>query len=172
MKRITLVYLLIFGLLVIFSGWDNNVAVLAQGESAIVFKGAFELSQAVPSPAVTPASITGAGVFFFNSEDNILTFQVALTDLTSSVRALQFHNAPASEIGPPIQTICGEGPAGVIGTPLGSEVCKSGTNHVMQTQWTMTDGQVAELLDGRIYVNVHTEINFAPGEIRAQLNRM
>jgi len=160
----------VFGFVI---GLSSYQATFAQGQGAIVFAGTFNLAQAVPPPAVAlRENFTGAGVFFFNPEDNVLVFQVALTNLTSSIRALQFHNGPAGEVGPPIQTICGEGPAGVIGVPLVEGPCQPGTSHVMQQRWTLTAEQAAELLAGNIYVNVHTEANFTPGEIRAQLNRL
>lgn len=150
-----------------------SIGTASANDAALIFVGTFELAQAVPAPAVAPAdTIAGSGVFYFNPEDNSLAFQVALTDLTSSVRALQFHNGAAGEVGPPIQTICGEGPAGVIGTPLVEGPCRPGTDHVMQQRWTLTDAQADELLAGNLYVNVHTENNFAPGEIRAQLNQL
>ncbi len=149
-----------------------NFNTVSADDSALVFVGSFELTQAVPAPVVSPPeTISGSGVFYFNPEDNSLVFQLALTDLSSSIRALQFHNGVAGELGPPIQTICGQGPAGVIATPLVDGPCKSGTNHVMQQRWTMTDAQVDELLAGNLYVNVHTEDNFAPGEFRAQITR-
>ncbi len=170
MKK-SILYLLSMLLLVSMFSVFNFSTVSAE-DAALIFAGTFELAQAVPAPAVAlPDSISGSGLFYFNPEDNLLAFQVVLTDLSSSVRALQFHNGAIGEIGPPIQTICGEGPAGVIGTPLVDGPWRAGTDHVMQQRWTMTDAQVEELLAGNIYVNVHTETNFAPGEFRAQLNR-
>lgn len=149
-----------FGLL---DGDSNNPA---------IFSATFELAQAVPTPAVEPQGTTGAGVFSFDPETRILTFQISLINLTSSIRALQFHIGAAGEAGAPIQTICGEGPAGVIGTPLVDGPCREGVNHTMQQSWQLTADQAAELFAERIYVNVHTETNFAPGEIRGQLRRL
>jgi len=154
--------------LLLVGGWSSNLTAFGHG-SPQVFEARFEVSQAVPAPAVSPDGVVGTGVFFFRADDDTLVFQVALTGLTSSIRAIQFHNGPAGEVGNPIQTICGEGPAGVIGTPLVDGPCKAGTSHVMQARWSMTDDQVAELLAGNFYVNIHTETNFAPGEIRAQV---
>ncbi len=147
-----------------------NSTLNAYGQSTPqVFRATFEISQAVPAPATAPDNVIGEGVFFFNPDEKTLTFQVSLTGLTSSIRALQFHNAAAGEAGDPLQTICGEGPAGVIGTPLVDGPCRPGTSHVMQQKWDLTDHHIQELLAGRLYVNVHTETNFAPGEIRAQI---
>ena len=163
---------LLLGVIFTFSGSGLHLEVSAQeSQVATVFTATFEAAQAVPPPTVPLNEDTiGAGVFSFNPETSTLTFQVSLVNLTSSVRALQFHNADTGEAGAPIQTICGEGPAGVVGTPLVEGPCKEGTNHTMQQSWTMTADQVSELFAGRLYVNVHTESNFAPGEIRGQVN--
>lgn len=154
--------------LLLVAGFKSSFNAFGQSNPQ-VFRATFEVSQAVPAPATAPDNAFGEGVFFFNPEDKTLVFQVALTGLTSSIRALQFHNAAAGEAGDPLQTICGEGPAGVIGTPLVDGPCKSGTSHVMQQRWELTDHHIQELFAGRLYVNVHTETNFAPGEIRAQI---
>lgn len=111
-------------------------------------------AQEVP-PVPTPA--TGFGAFTLSSAGDSLTFEITVQDLSSAIIAAHFHRAETGVNGPVVRNIAfsGNQAAGI---------------------WTSTDAQpltpflVAELLAGRIYVNVHTTMHPA-GEIRGQLGK-
>ncbi len=104
-------------------------------------------------PVSTPA--TGGGVFVLNTDGTALSYNVSVIGLSGPIAAAHFHNAAAGTNGPVVRTITFTGETA------------SGT-------WLNTDAQaltpalVAELLAGRIYVNVHTAAN-PGGEIRGQV---
>lgn len=110
--------------------------------------------QEVP-PVPTPA--TGFGAFTLSSAGDSLAFTITVQDLNSAIVAAHFHHAQAGVNGPVVRNIAFTG------------------NHAAGV-WTSADAQpltpflVAELLAGRIYVNVHTTMHPA-GEIRGQLGK-
>lgn len=103
-------------------------------------------SNEVPARAT---SATGMGWGTLDTSTNWFDFTVTFSGLTSTETAAHFH-APA---------LPGSNAGVIIPLPLGSPIHFAGT---------LTDLQEQQLLDGLIYVNVHTQM-FPGGEIRGQL---
>ena len=113
-----------------------------------------KLNGAQENPAVnTPAS--GGGMFVLNPDGTELTYNVSVTGLSGPIAAAHFHNAATGTNGPVVRAI-------------------TFTGEVASGVWKNSDAQaltpalVAELLAGKIYVNVHTAAN-PGGEIRGQV---
>lgn len=104
-------------------------------------------------PAVTTngtGSLTGS----YNKNSNLLTYTVSWEGLSGAATAMHFHGPAASGVAAGVALpITGFTP-GVSGSYSGSA--------------TINETQEAELLDGKWYVNVHTELN-GGGEIRGQV---
>ncbi|MDZ7308627.1 MAG: endolytic transglycosylase MltG, partial [candidate division KSB1 bacterium] len=122
--------------------------------TAINFTATLNGSQEVP-PVTTPAN--GSGSFTLNATGTELSFSVTVNNLSSAIAAAHFHNAPAGVNGPPVRTIT----ADFSGNTAGG-VWRNNDPE------PLTPALVAELLAGKIYVNVHTATN-PGGEVRGQL---
>ena len=118
----------------------------AQGFSAT-------LSGAAEVPAVATSG-SGTAVVVLNNTQTQFTYSVTYTGLSSGVTASHIHRAAVGVNG---GVIFGFAPP--LGTTSGS------FNGVVNP----TAAQVADLLAGLYYVNIHTT-NFPGGEIRGQLN--
>lgn len=94
------------------------------------------------SPAVGIATLT------VDTETLVGTYSLSFSGLTSAQTAVHFHTAAAGANGPV-----------AFGLPLGSPV--AGT-------WSLTAAQYASLVEGMIYINVHST-TFPGGEIRGQM---
>lgn len=108
------------------------------------------MSATLAPPEGIESDGTGTGEFTFTPGDNTLDYTITYAGLTGPAGAAHIHG-PAAE---------GES-AGVV-VPFADPASPiTGTA-------TLTDEQVAELMDGMYYVNVHTAAN-GGGEIRGQI---
>lgn len=102
---------------------------------------------------VPPAATDGNGTVnaTFNKETNVLTWRVAYSGVSGPVAAGHIH-----------------GPA-VAGANAGVLIPFTGSvASPFEGKATLTTAQVADLMAGRLYVNLHTA-KYPGGEIRAQL---
>ena len=111
-------------------------------------------NQEVP-PVRTMAS--GAGIFSLNADGSAVSFDLSVGGLSGAIAAAHFHNAPAGVNGGVVRTLTGDF-----------------TDNIASGVWTSADAEpltaalVAELIAGKLYVNVHTAAN-PSGEIRGQV---
>ncbi|MCG3157320.1 MAG: hypothetical protein DKINENOH_03952 [bacterium] len=135
--------------------WGGRSAledVTVEEQVPVDFLACLEGGQETP-PVITNAA--GGGMFTLNAAQDALTFTIRVSSLSGPITAAHFHNAAAGVAGPVVRNITFVG-------------------EVASGSWLSTDAQpltpalVAELLAGRIYVNVHTAAN-PGGEIRGQL---
>ncbi|MCZ6767352.1 MAG: CHRD domain-containing protein [bacterium] len=114
--------------------------------SDIVFEATLDgASNVPPIPAV---SATGEAVMVLNNAQTELSYTITFTVLSSKELAAHFHNGGPRQIGPILE-----------GLPLGSP--KGGI-------WEVTPSDVVELLAGRVYINIHSEM-YTGGEIRGNV---
>jgi len=138
----------------------------AQPGKPIVFRADLTIAQEVPSPGTLSAGV-GAGVFLLNEDRTELAFAIAFTGLSGPLMNAHFHTGAFGVAGPVRRTICGAPPVPEVGPCPAAPALLTGT-------WKSTDTQplnaerVQELLEGKIYVNLHTAANPA-GEIRGQV---
>ncbi len=118
----------------------------APAQAETVFVAELNGSQEVP-PNSSEAS--GNGVFVLNDAQTELSFSIEYTGLEAPETGAHFHNAAPGQNGPAVFTL-----------PPGSP--KNGV-------WEIPSEMVEELLAGRIYVNIHTEL-YPGGEIRGDLH--
>jgi hypothetical protein len=137
---------------------EGKAAVTAQNARPVVFSAHLTASQEAPNPP-TSAGI-GAGVFVLSADHTHLDYAFSFAGLTSPVILAHFHNASFGSSGGVVRTIC-------------SGACPAAGTLITGT-WASTDSEpltsamVTALLQGQIYVNVHTA-NFGGGEIRGQV---
>ncbi|MGH7492351.1 MAG: CHRD domain-containing protein [bacterium] len=104
-------------------------------------------------PVVTAAE--GFGIFTLGADGSSLSYEVTVNGLSGPISASHFHNGATGVNGPIVRNI-------------------NFTGNTSTGVWLNTDTQaftpafIAELLAGKIYVNVHTAAN-PGGEIRGQL---
>ncbi|MFQ5605632.1 MAG: CHRD domain-containing protein, partial [bacterium] len=149
MKTLTMVFVT-FILLLCFS---NHTF------SQINFATQLTASQSVP-PVAVETSATGTGYFILNEEKTELQFRITVCDLTGPITAAHFHNDRFGKAGGVVRTITNDF-----------------NGNTATGIWKSTDGEsltpqlVQALLEGEIYVNIHTAAN-QPGEIRGQLGSL
>jgi len=129
------------------------IAAISTSAQVIYFKGQLKGSEQVP-PVVTP----GFGVVLveYNLATNLFNLVGDYQNLTSVITAAHVHNAVLGVNGSVLFNLNFTAPAFIAGGLIVST--------------TLTDMQEAELLAGRLYVNVHT-VNYPDGEIRTQLTQ-
>lgn len=156
---IIIVVLLIIGVLIVigFAIWG--------GGKELYFTAMLNGAQEVP-----PVATMGVGRFeaVLSKDQNVLLYSMRVEDLTSAVSASHFHLALPGQSGPILKTIdlvpiVGED--GVYGTPFGANWSTSDPTQ------PLTSENVQQLLNGQIYVNVHTQ-NYPNGEIRGQVQQL
>lgn len=116
------------------------------------------LSGAAERPNPTPSTATGVGSIVLNDPNTLATVSLSWSGLMSPPLAAHVHG-PAGPNGtaPPVP-----------GFDLSSLVAGQGTTGSLQTVLPITPSQVADLIAGLWYFNIHTE-HFIGGEIRGQL---
>jgi hypothetical protein len=118
----------------------------------------YSLSATLDGDQEVPAVTTnGSGTFSgsYNKNTNALTYTVSWQQLSGPATDMHFH-----------------GPA-LAGEPAGVALAITGFTSAAQGQYsgtaTLTEPQEADLLAGKWYVNIHTDLN-KPGEIRGQVS--
>lgn len=122
-------------------------APLAHAET-VAFKADLKGSEETPP---TDSKGTGSVTASYDTASKKLTWTITYSDLTGPATAAHFH-----------------GPAPV-GKAAGVEVpIPNADKNPIEGSATLTDAQAKDLLDGVIYVNIHTAANKG-GEIRGQV---
>lgn len=120
----------------------------------------------------TPSSASGLAVAMLDKEENVLKYSITYKSLSGKPTMAHFHRGVKGEEGPPVRTIFGK--PEIEGVPA---TAPNGTGGFVSGEWSregeqpLTEEMIERLLNGEIYVNVHTELNPA-GEIRAQLMKV
>lgn len=127
------------------------VAGCASGEPPVVDMSAvLNATQEVP-PTTSPA--TGQGRIAYDRETRQLTWNIDYAGLTGGpLQAAHFHGPAAQGANAGVQVPIAVGPSPLKGAAM------------------LTEAQAEQLLDGRLYVNLHTAA-FPAGEIRGQVVR-
>ena len=133
------------------SAVNGEVEVFAPGT---VFFAVLSGLNEVP-PDTNDAS--GGAMLVLNAEQDALTFDIRVQNLTGPITAAHFHNAPPGVNGGVVRTLTAD-----FQGEAASGDWKSADSE------PLTAALVAELLAGRIYVNVHTAAN-PGGELRGQV---
>ena len=128
-------------------------AISLAGCASMMASNTVNFGAALTGAAEVPANATagsGALTASLNKDTSVLTWKITYTGLTGAATAAHFH---------------GPAPAGVnAGVALGFDNAAS----PIEGKATLTPAQVADLMAGKWYVNVHTAANKG-GEIRGQL---
>lgn len=118
---------------------------------ATLLSGGIDGDQSVPVVA-SPASGT---VRVAVDAGGVATWTIEVTGLSNTLTAAHFHGAAGGMSGGVLHNISGDL------TQAGSTVVGSGS-------WTPSAGDLADLLAGDVYVNLHTNVH-GGGEIRGQI---
>lgn len=98
---------------------------------------------------VNSSTATGNGTFTINTVNNTLSFNISFSGLTGTETGAHIHGPATATQNAPV----------LFSLPLGSP--KVGV-------WNYPEAQEADILAGRMYVNVHSTV-FPDGEIRGQI---
>jgi len=124
-------------------------------DGQIFFKAKMDSIQEVPAPTgQVPGQ--GLGVFVLNSNATQLYYNITVDGLSGNLTAGHFHNAAAGAAGGVVKTL----------TFVNNHAV--GVWSSTDASQPLTDSLLSELLDGRLYINVHTTAN-PGGEIRGQV---
>ncbi len=135
-------------------------ALQSPGYAQIQFAATLNPGQEVPPPVVT-GNPSGTGTFVLSLNRSLefeLSFQVVVSNLSGPILAAHFHNGPAGVAAPVVR---GFTSAEISGNTI------TGVWRASDRQ-ALTPRLVRALVEGEIYVNVHTALN-PPGEIRGQV---
>lgn len=132
-----------------------GLALAMTGDSAraITFDVGLDPGQAVPSPTLNGANPAGMATVDVNTITGETSVSGSYSGMTSDVAAAHLHGLAE--------------PGVAIGVIFGFDVT-GGTEGTFSGDSTLSDDNLAGLLAGQTYVNVHTENNGA-GEIRGQV---
>ncbi len=141
--------------------WSSNPRNGQGGNSkqGIRFKSTFSASQEVP---LNMSGATGNGAYLLTGGPQSLNYEVNISGL-SQLTAAHFHLGNSGTNGPVIKTL--DAP---VSTGNGS-YRYSGIWGAMDTE-PLTPERVQQLINGEIYVNIHT-MPYPDGEIRGQVLR-
>lgn len=120
---------------------------ISMAAAEMMMKTELSAAQAVPS---NDSKGMGTADLNYDNATKMLTWKVEFSDLTGPATAAHFHG-PAKE-----------------GESAGVAIPIAGTESPMEGSATLNDEQAKQLMDGLLYVNVHTEAN-PKGEIRGQV---
>jgi len=161
MKR-TCMFLSLAGIMVLAPGCPTvgggSTGGNDNGEPGVEVAFTATLSGAQEAPPVE-SNGTGTGTFTLNAEETELSFEITASGLSGPVIAAHFHQGAVGVAGGILFTITDT----VTENPDGS-ITAGGT-------WAVNASNVTALLDGEVYVNLHTG-DHPLGEIRGQLNRV
>lgn len=133
----------------------------------------------------TPVSYSDAGgqaVFWYNPGTGVLKYAITYQGLSGSPIMAHFHIAETGKAGPIVQSICGMPPKdskalGSSAPALDGYACAEGTSGFWSASYPLagngeikltTAAEKQALLDGKLYVNIHTCLNEL-GEARGQI---
>jgi len=127
--------------------------------------------------AGTGSAATGTATLTLNAAQNALTYSITLVgldldglqtpmDASDDIVAMHFHNAPAGVNGPVVFGLIS--PNHDVDDLVIDPVAGTLTGTWENTDVNPLSGQLANLLAGDLYLNVHTT-TFAGGEIRGQV---
>jgi hypothetical protein len=117
--------------------------------------GASDISSGQETGTITDTTGTGQAFIWLDPAAHALAFNVQWDDLTGAPTAAHFHRGP-------------KGQAGGVIHPIGLPV-NAGVSGEASGTWTnLSDADIADLIAGNIYVNVHTA-KYPNGEIRGQI---
>ena len=114
------------------------------------FSGSMNAASEVP-PNMTRGS--GLAEATLNKDTNVLKYKITYTGLSGPATAAHFHG--------PAET----GKNAGVAVPI-----PGAANSPVEGSATLTDAQAADLLAGKLYVNIHTAAN-PGGEIRGQVTK-
>ncbi|MEX0818664.1 MAG: CHRD domain-containing protein, partial [Pirellulaceae bacterium] len=141
----------------------NIVLDVAQSEQVdanytATFAGLLSQAQEVPVPAAVPG-VYGTMVMVYNSATNTFDIEVAAFGLSGPVTGFHLHVGAPGVAGPVIVPF----------SPTDLAPDSSGAMRARLSNVALPAANIADLLAGNTYVNIHTALNPA-GEIRAQAN--
>ncbi len=117
------------------------------------FTANFTGAQEVP-PVTTNA--TGSGTFTLSADQTSLQYNISARNFGSTVTLAHFHQNPPGQDGDIVENIS-------------ANIQGDATQLTIQGTWSdLTTVELNALLNGNIYVNIHTQNN-PGGEIRGQL---
>ena len=124
-------------------------------ESDDALSGVLSGAQEVPAVAT---NASGLGVFTLSQDQERLKFRVVVAGLSSAITGAHFHIAGPGANAPVALSLT----SFLVGNVLEGEISSQGTNPML------TPALLAALVQGGVYINVHTANN-PGGEIRAQV---
>ena len=135
------------------------------------------------TPVYSYENSAGAATFLYNPDTNELQYAISFSGLSSYPIMMHFHLGDAKQEGPIIQTIFGEPYKDVPGLgsstepPLSGKKAPRSRAGFVSGVYTLkgnpdlsltAEEEKEKLMNGEIYVNLHTYMNEA-GEIRGQI---
>jgi hypothetical protein len=128
--------------------WNSTKDVVGLGSTKTVHTAMNAAQETKPNKS----NGTGTADLTLDTNSKLLTWNVSYTGLTGAATAAHIHGPAA---------------AGVDAPPV-INLAPSGMSNPLQGSVTLTDAQVADLMAGKYYINVHTAQNKG-GEIRGQI---
>lgn len=113
------------------------------------------------------AEASGVAIVLLNSSKNSLQFSLTFKGLSGTPTGASFWKGSKEKPETRVLNIFGQNGQSILNTPDGNSALISGEWNESSFQ-PLTDETVEDFLNGRIYVNVRTEMN-PEGEIRARL---
>jgi len=123
--------------------------------STTVLTSTIDADQEVPTPAPATDGATGTATVTFDHSDNSIVLSGTVTGLTGDAQMAHIHGPAAIGVTAPVLVTLVLG-----GTDL--------SNPTLSFSGPFPAANVDDLLNGLMYINVHTAAN-APGEVRGQI---
>jgi hypothetical protein len=149
MKTRSITYLLLLSAAIVYiscSKSSNSLPLVSNSNYAATLLGSSE------TPPDTSAA-NGTVAFIFNPTTNVLSGSISFSGFGTATTVAHIHLGAVGVAGNPVFTIEASGPF---------------TSPISYTSPALTSAQVADLMAGNYYVNIHT-VKFPNGEIRGQL---
>lgn len=122
------------------------------------FTAVLDQAQEVPAPIAVPGA-AGTATMRFNSANNTFDLDLFVQGLSGPITSSHLHVAPPGAAGPAVVNL---------GDQTAYIASGGGFRRIVRGL-AFPAANIADLLSGNIYVNVHTALNPA-GEIRSQMN--